>query len=55
MCGVHAVELVVEELHDAVLAVLHHVEVQRLELVRGERAGRHVLVNLDDLMRFNFP
>lgn len=44
---VHAVELVVEELHDAVLAVLHHVAIQALQLVRGEHAARHVLVELD--------
>ena len=43
----HAVELVVEQLHDAVLAVLHHVGVKALQLVGAEHAARHVLVELD--------
>ncbi len=43
----HAVQLVVQQLHDAVLAVLHHVAVQVLQLVRAEHAARHVLVELD--------
>ena len=44
----HAVQLVVQQLHDAVLAVLHHVAVQALQLVGREDPRGHVLVELDD-------
>lgn len=44
---VHVVELVVTELNDSVPAVLHHVAVERFQLVGAEHAPCHMLVELD--------